>query len=309
MGIRFRAVVHADDRNEAALALARGWQKVDELNQLLSDYLADNVIAELAKTAPHAEPVPVDPGLFELVARSVEFSRQTGGAFDITAGPASQLWRAAIRRNRLPTDVEIGRAAALAGYQKLVLVPPNRIQLTEAGMRLDFGGIGQGHAVDAVLSILSAAGMESALVDASGDIAVSGAEPGSQKPWIVEIPAVGDAEGCRLEIQNVAVSTSGDIRQSLVLDGIRYSHVVDPRTGCATTHAALATVTALDCTTADALASAFCVLQPEEALKLAESMAGVEARLVVRRPGSPGRLEVLMTSGFGALMSGDPQTR
>lgn len=302
MGILFRAVVHCRDPERMKAALDRGWARVDELNRILSDYLADSEIARLAKSAPHNEPQTVSPDLFLLLERAAHFSERTSGAFDVTVGPVSHLWRASIRRNRLPEKSKVEAAVSLVGWSRVELSSPDRIRLPVAGMEFDFGGIAQGYAADCVLAMLLEAGAESGLVDASGDIVVQGNPPDLPLGWRVAVPNPVGHEKLTLQIRQGSVSTSGDLEQALVVEGVRYSHVVDPRTGAAVENSALVTVIAPDGTTADALASAFCVLSVEEGQKLAASLPGVEVRWVRKNPENQEKPEETTTPGFRSFV-------
>jgi thiamine biosynthesis lipoprotein len=159
-----------------------------------------------------------------------------------------------------------------------------------SGMRLDLGGIGMGYAIDRALEVLRNRSIAAAMVDASGDIGVSGPPPGSAG-WRIEVapldPTSARATRETLVLANAAVTTSGDARQGVEIDGIRYSHIVDPRTGVGVIGPAAVTVIAADCSTADALATAASVLGPEEGLKLVAAEPGAAARFVWLEAGAP----------------------
>ncbi len=305
MGIGFRATVYCKSQQVAAGAFAEAWDKVDQLDGLLSDYRDDSAASLLAKFAPHDKPVSIDPELWSLIQTARDIGERTDGAFDITIGPSSHLWRMAIRRNRLPTEEKIIDAQARTGWDKLELHPDNQIRLLKEGMILDFGGIGQGYAADRIAEIFRTHEIESAIIDASGDVVVFGHPPAPQTGWTVSIPASKPFEAIQLRILSGAVTSSGDLEQSLVIDGKTWSHLVDPRTGRATTHSTLVTVIAPTGTEADALASAFSVLAPERAIEIAEAWDNVEARLVIRDPKSESGFAVHQTSSFKKFVA-DP---
>jgi thiamine biosynthesis lipoprotein len=180
------------------------------------------------------------------------------------------------------------------GPEKLVLDRDRQAaKLMASGMRLDLGGIGMGYAIDKALEVLRNRSIAAAMVDASGDIGVSGPPPGSAG-WRIEVapldPTSARATRETLEtlvLANAAVTTSGDARQGVEIDGIRYSHIVNPRTGVGVVGPAAVTVIAADCSTADALATAASVLGPEEGLKVVAAEPGTAARFVWLEAGSP----------------------
>jgi len=159
--------------------------------------------------------------------------------------------------------------------------------LVAPAMRLDLGGIGMGYAIDRGMDVLAMHGITSAMIDASGDIAVSGPPPGADA-WTIEVDARVDEDGAGREtvaLVNAAVTTSGDAFQAVEIDGVRYSHVVDPRTGLGVAGLAAVTVIAADCTTADAVATAASVLGTEAGLAFVETVPGAAARFVASSGG------------------------
>jgi thiamine biosynthesis lipoprotein len=154
-----------------------------------------------------------------------ELGSQTDGAFDITAGPLTRLWRQARSQKRLPDSDQLRDALRRTGYRKLEISPDGRhVRCVIAGMQLDSGGIAKGYAADEALKAIAQAGISSALVALSGDIAMSGPPPG-REGWNVRV------QDSTLSLRHAAVSTSGDEYQFVELDGVRYSHIIDPRTG------------------------------------------------------------------------------
>lgn len=307
MGVKFRYIIYCEKKETADKLFAAAQQRVDELNLALSDYLEQSETNQLCRSAPHRLPQQISPDLYRVVSRSLEFSRLTSGAFDATVGPASHAWRKAIKRNRLPTEEKIAALPPAIGSDKVELIPPNQIRLTAPNMQLDFGGIAQGDAADQVAAIFRAGGIQSALVDVSGDILAIGSPPHTAG-WTIEIPGLASDPSTTVCLRDAAVSTSGDREQRLVIDGIRYSHIVDPRTAQAVKQSVQATVIAPDATTADALASALCVLSPEEGGKLIASLPGVAAQWIVPDDASATETarqpRVIRSKSFQALLQG-----
>jgi thiamine biosynthesis lipoprotein len=170
----------------------------------------------------------------------------------------------------------------VVGYRNIKLDAKKRtVQLVKEGMRLDLGGIGKGFAADEVQKVLREHGIERALVAAGGDITVSGPPPDADG-WKVAIAPLepGAKPTEQLILKNAAVSTSGDAEQYVEIDGKRYSHIVDPKTGIGLTQRMSVTVVGPDGTTADSLTKVVCVLGPEKGMKLLESQKGVSARML-----------------------------
>jgi thiamine biosynthesis lipoprotein len=283
MGAPWTITVYAADGEAGRAAIAAAFAEVERLERILSDYDPASELSRLSAAAPMPEAVPVGPDLWRVLARAVEIRDATGGGFDPTVGPLTKLWRQARRTGRMPPPEKLAAAAAAVGPEALVLVPPNQVLLPRPGTRLDLGGIGMGDAVDRAVDVLRGLGIRAALVDASGDVGALGAPPGAAG-WRVEVAASGRREGGEarecLVIADAAVTTSGDAFQAVEIDGIRYSHIVDPRTGLGVVGPAAITVIAPDCTTADALATAASVLGPERGLTAVAARPGCAARSV-----------------------------
>jgi thiamine biosynthesis lipoprotein len=176
--------------------------------------------------------VVVSEDLLRVLTRAQKVSEQTDGAFDCTVGPVVKLWRTARKSKQLPKADELKAALALVGYKQITLDPrENTVRLAKANIRIDLGGIGKGFAADEAMAVLKKHGIKSALIAASGDITVSDAPP-EKEAWVVDIaPLTKDGPRRSLKLTNASVSTSGDLFQHVEIDGVRYSHVLDPKTG------------------------------------------------------------------------------
>lgn len=282
MGVAWTITVHAAERPSALAAIAAAHDEVARLERILSDYDPHSELCRLSARAPTPGPVPVGDDLWRVLSRAVAIRDASGGAFDPTVGPLTSLWRQARRSGVMPRSERLTAALAAVGPDVLTLHPANQaVGLEKPGMRLDLGGIGMGDAIDRAVAVLRRHGITSGMVDASGDIAVIGAPPG-RPGWRVATAALGSRAGVDGELVLVdrAVTTSGDAFQSVTIDGVRYSHVVDPRTGRGVIGPAAVTVIAADCTTADALATAANVLGPEAGMRLIDATPGTAARFV-----------------------------
>jgi thiamine biosynthesis lipoprotein len=283
MGTRFRIVLYAPDETVARKAAQAAFSRVRALDQALSDYREDSELMRLCQEAGK-EPVRVSTDLFTVLARAQEASRWSQGAFDVTIGPLTRLWRRARRQRQLPSSQELHEARKLVGYEKVVLDPQRQtVHLTKAGMLLDLGGIAKGYAADAALAVLREHGIRSALVAAGGDIVV-GEPPPHAAAWRIGIAPLDDPQRPptrTLALVRAAVSTSGDAEQFVEIDGVRYSHILDPRTGLGLTGRRSVTVIAPDGTTSDSLATAVSVLPVAEGLKLADAVPGTAALILI----------------------------
>jgi thiamine biosynthesis lipoprotein len=262
MGMPVRLVFHAATPEQAERAARAAFARVAELDAILSDYQRDSELNRLAATSGVWTPVSAD--LYAVLKRALEIAEASGGAFDPTVGPLTLMWREARRTRRLPEATELADARTRVGWRHLNLDPATRAaRLDRARMRLDLGGIAKGYILQEALAVLMAQGMPQALAEAGGDIVVGDAPPG--KPgWRIEVPHAGAAFVARAAaLTRAALSTSGATVQFVEIDGVRYSHIVDPRTGLAVTHDRVTSVIARDGATADALATAINVLAAE----------------------------------------------
>ena len=282
MGVPWTITVYASQA-AAHAAIAAAFAEISRLEGILSDYDSDSELSRLSAASPTSGPVAVGDDLWRVLAMAVAWRDRSGGAFDPTIGPLTTLWRQARRSGVMPRADKLAAARQAVGPDRLVLdVDRMTVMLRERAMRLDLGGIGMGYAIDRGMDVLAMHGITSAMIDASGDIAVSGPPPGADA-WTIEVDARVDEDGAgreMLTLVNAAVTTSGDAFQAVEIDGTRYSHVVDPRTGLGVAGPAAVTVIAADCTTADAVATAASVLGAEAGLAFVEAVPGAAARFV-----------------------------
>jgi thiamine biosynthesis lipoprotein len=299
MGTQFQIILYAPDEATANQAAKVAFARAAELDGIMSDYKPTSELMRLCQKAG-GDPVPVSTELFFILARAQEVSRRSGGAFDVTVGPVVRLWRRARKSKELPDPKELAQALELVGYDKVRLDEQQRtVQLTKPGMRLDLGGIAKGYAADEMLAVLKKHGITRALVAAGGDIAVSGPPPDTEG-WKVGIGALenpGGKPSRHLLLKDAAVSTSGDAEQFVEINGKRYSHIVDPRTGIGLVGRMSVTVVARHGIDSDSLTKVVCVLGPEQGLKLIEDTPLASA-LVVRKTDT--RTETISSKRFPA---------
>jgi thiamine biosynthesis lipoprotein len=236
---------------------------------------------------------------FDLLSASHLYSEKSGGAFDVTIAPLVRLWRRSRKEKKLPSPEELSAARALVDYRRLELDPVRQTaRLRTAGMGLDLGAIAKGYACDRALVALEAEGITRAMVETSGGYAFGDPPPGKDG-WRIQV--VDDEEKV-LVLKRCGVATSGDTEQFVEIDGVRYSHIVDPATGLGLTNRAMVTVVAPDGMTADALSTTVSLLGPQRGLELAEKLDRTEA---LYRWVEGGRVRSSRTTGFSALLSRD----
>jgi len=306
--------VVAPSEQKAKKAINEAFAAIAQVNNLLSSYVASSEVSRLNRSG--GRECHISGQTAAVLRRALEISDLTGGAFDITAGPLIKLWKKPIKaaehlrtgqpgpQPKLPGKNAVAAARKLIGYKRLT-VRPNSAKFDAPGMSVDLGGIAKGYAVDKAIEALRANGIRAALVDAGGDGYALGTRPDGT-PWRIAVQKPDDETGERLpgilRLANTAYATSGDYEQYAEIDGVRYAHIVDPRTGQAARVAASVTVIAPDCTTADALATGISVLGPKDGVAVAKKLKGVEC-MVVTREGA--KLKTTTSPGFKKLQAFD----
>lgn len=262
MGTRFRIVLYAESENKAQHASELAFSHLDSLNQRLSDYIPESELNRLGRQSGTKKKLVVSKELWQILRQSKQLSKKSKGAFDVTIGPLSKLWRKAFKAREFPSAAAVLAAKKRVNYRYL---KPSRsehsVRLKKANMQLDLGGIAKGYAADEMMKILAQEGITSALIDAGGDILLSGPPP-EKDGWTIRIQ---DGETSKpLLLHHCAIATSGDTYQFLSWEGKKYSHIIDPRTGYGLTHRLQITVIAPTGSLADGLASTLSVLGPKK---------------------------------------------
>jgi len=308
MGTLVKITVYTTDEQGAAKAFRAAFDRIAELDRILSDYKPDSELNQLTTVAV-GRAVHVSDELFTVLAASQDLAAATKGAFDITQGPVIRLWREARKSGHVPDDDALQDARSRSGYQKLHLDAGHHTAIVDqAGMALDVGGIGKGYAASEALAVLGRLGIRSALVAVSGDLAFSNAPPG-QSGWRIDIhaddPALASVPSV-LELTNAAISTSGATEQHLDVGNRRYSHIIDPSTGIGLTDDITVTVIAPNGLEADGLDTAVSVIGRERGLSLIESHSGAAALIVQRTPTG---IVVTMSPRFRRLVETSKPTK
>ncbi len=308
MGMPVRVVMYAESQTQADAAVKAVWAKFSAINAIASDYQDDSEIMRLSRKSPMkpSEAIPISDDLAAMLGFGQQLAECSDGSFDLTIGPLTQLWRKTKRSRKLPEEDVLRAAREAVDYKALVVGKDTDTgkavaALLKPNMRLDLGGIAAGYAIDQSLAELKRLGIDRAMIDSSGDIGCSGPPPG-ERGWRIGIaPLNPNAPPSRyVRLSNAALTTSGDAYQHITLDGQRYSHIVDPKTGLGLTRPAAVTVIARDCMTADALATTVCVLGPERGFKLLEKYPGSDAIMLLAplRTDENPKIEVHETPGL-----------
>ena len=271
MGSPFNLVIVSDDSAKAATLAKAAYLLVDSLNTLFSDYDPASELSRINAALSKDTTVFYSPALTEIFRESTAAYQKSGGAFDISVGALSLLWRKARKEKRFPTAAEVTGAREKAGLRFVRFdFVHHTITTRKKGIRFDLGGIAKGYAARRVVCFLYRQGINSALADAGGDIATSGAPPAGGWSIGVNVPeTTNQLLQKKLWLHDMAVATSGDAYQYMEFEGKKYSHIIDPRTGYGISDQRNVTVVAKDATTADWLATACSILPIPAAKKLA----------------------------------------
>jgi thiamine biosynthesis lipoprotein len=233
MGNSFEITVVSDDDAFADYCIDEAVAEISRIEQLITTFNDNSQTAWINQLAG-IRPVHVDREVFDIIARSIRISELTQGAFDITYGSVDKrFWNFDTTMERLPDEKAAREAVRLINYRNIVLNPDAcTVFLKEKGMRIGFGGIGKGYAAERGKLVLKNLGVKSGIVNASGDLCAWGHQPNG-RPWTVGIadPNHKDRAFSRMDITNMAIATSGSYEKFVMIDGKKYSHTIDPKTG------------------------------------------------------------------------------
>ena len=273
MGSAFNLIIVSADSNKANHLAQKSYELVDSLNHIFSNYDSSSELSKINASAGLL-PYKMSRAMLDLVQKSQYAYIQSKGAYDISIGPLSSLWRNARKAKLFPEASTVLATKKLVGFAQIKINKRlGTIFLPNANMQLDFGGIAKGYIAQWVINFLKANGIQQALVDAGGDIVMSGA-PLNQQGWLigVNLPETTDQLlNKKLQLSNCSVATSGDVFQFIEYKGVKYSHIINPLTGYGVTNLRNVTIIAKTGATADWLATACSILPIKEAKQLAIS--------------------------------------
>ncbi len=298
MGSKFEITAVHEDPAQAELAIEAAWTEIERIESVISSWRRDSETSRV-NAASGLEPVRVSEELFQLIKRSMKISQLSGGAFDISFAGAGRLWDFKARNPAIPAQEELSASLTTVGWEDIQLDSKEpTVFLPKAGTRIGFGAIGKGYAANRAVAVMERFGVTGGVVSAGGDLRAFGHREDGEL-WSVGIadPRAEHGVFARIPITNGAVVTSGDYEQFFLIDGQRFAHILDPRTGWPVDHLISVTVLGPDAELADALATASFVMGPEKGLALLEKVKGFEGIMI-----TPER-ELLWTSGLDETFS------
>lgn len=284
----------------AEAAVKAAFAEFRRLHDISNHFDPASQVSQISRAAGRG-PVKADPDLIYMLQRSRELSDKLDGVFDVTVGPLSELWGVGRKGDYVPTQAEIDAVLPLVNY-RLVKVDEaaGTVYLPKVGMKLDLGGIAKGYAVDKAIAVLKSHGIQSALINAGGDVRIIGRRPDGN-PWRIGVqhPRKGDAVIAKLALTDWdTMETSGDYQRFITVGGVRYSHILDPRTGRQPRQLASVTMAVNNSADGDIFSTALFILGPERGLALLGQFPGVEAIMVddggrvTVSPGLAGKAEI-----------------
>ncbi len=278
MGTMLKVALYAENEQQAQSAIDAGLNEIERLIPLLNNYDPTSEISRLAGKVH--EPVKVSPDLGAVLRHARNWHELSEGAFDVTVGPLTRVWSGARRERKLPTTQSLDQARSRSGWSHIRWIEEESsgsgqlsLELLQEGMRIDVSGIATGYIIDQAFERIRASGIESLLIDIGGDIRVGESPPGSMG-WRIDMAGLGkDAPPLSQRLlANCAITTSGDLNQFVEIDGVRYSHLIDPRTGDPVPRRQSATAIADTAIDADAGATALCVLGMERSANVFDKL-------------------------------------
>lgn len=281
LGSPFEITVVAKDSIEGNQFAEMAVNEVKRIENLISDWIPTTQISQVNQNAG-VKPIKVDDEVYELVERALKVSKLTNGAFDISYASMDKIWKFDGSMKAMPTDEAIKKSVAKVGFQNIVLDENEKtIFLKKDGMKLGLGGIGQGYIADKIKALLLSKGCSSGLVNVSGDINTWGKQLDG-KPWTVGIvnPMNKNKVFATFPLEDSAVETSGSYEKFVTFNNIRYSHIIDPRTGYPAQGVVSVSVFAKQTEIADALATGIFVLGVDVGLDLVNQLKGIECIIV-----------------------------
>jgi thiamine biosynthesis lipoprotein len=300
MGTVFEIAAYGESRLQLSAAVDLALQEVVRLDDVMSDYKTDSALSRL-NHSPHSEPERVPPDLYRVIGEALQYSRLSGGKFDVTVGPLVNLWKAAIRGGQPPSSAEEEKVRACVGYQKVELIPPDRIRFHSPCTQIELGAIGKGYALDRAADVLRAHGLSRALLDAGGSTLVALGTPPGQAGWLVHLRDPSNRVGPAVMLSDSSVSTSEQTPPSL-LSPEQAGHIIDPDSGAPERTPFAVSVVAKTGTASDALSTTLLLAGPEKGKELVKTVAGVAAVWI-----SPDGKSELASSGPQILINGSGQ--
>ena len=311
MGTVFEITAYVSDKYKADKAFNDVFKEINRLDYLMSNYKEESELSKVNKYAA-SEPTDCDNELAYVIEQSLRYSDITDGAFDITVGPLMKKWGFFKEQGKIPGKEELESVLKSVSYKNIIIEEKIKkslfrdpgvvktVSFRNSGTQIDLGGIGKGYAVDMAIRVLQGNRIHSALINFAGNIYAYGTPPGKDS-WVIGLqhPRKGERLLGSFEIKDKAVSTSGDYEKFFTIDGERYSHIIDPRTGYPVKGIVSVTIVTDNATRADALSTGVFVLGLEKGMDLIEKLADVEGVIIYEDADS--KLFTKTSSGMQAL--------
>lgn len=281
MGSRFEITVTAENPEKANQYIDTAVSEIQRIERLISSWDPASQTSEINRNAG-IKPVVVDPELYNLISRALKISEITDGAFDISYASMDKIWKFDGSMSSMPSEEAIRNSVSKVGYQNIILDPEDHsVFLKKEGMKIGFGAIGKGYAADRAKDLLRSQGVTAGIINASGDMNTWGTQPNGDT-WKVAItnPLNKEHAFALLPLEDRAVVTSGDYEKFVKFNGVRYSHIINPKTGYPATGIISATVFAPKAELADALATSVFVMGIETGIDRINQLPGIDCIIV-----------------------------
>jgi FAD:protein FMN transferase len=294
MGTVFEIAAYAESPEKASAAIDKALQEIVRMDDLMSNYKPESALSRLNRSAHfHAQKVP--PDLYRVIEQAVQFSRLSGGKFDITVAPLVNLWKAALSGDSMPSLSQRQQAEECVGYDKIELTPPDQITFRSSCMQLDLGAIGKGYAVDRAGEVLHSSGIRNALINSGGSTILAMGSPPGQPGWLVHLCDPSRKIDPYVMLRDQSVSTSEQTAVSLLAPESA-GHIIDPVTGRPIDTQFAVSVITPSGTPSDGLSTTLLLLGPKVGKSLVDGMSNVSAIWV-----SPKAEIETVTNGPGIL--------
>ena len=275
MGTVFEIAAYAESSGKASAAIDKALQEIVRMDDLMSNYKPESALSRLNRSA-HFQTQKVPPDLYRVIEQAVQFSRRSGGKFDITVAPLVNLWKAALSGDSMPSPAQRQQAEECVGYGKIELTPPDQITFRSSCMQLDVGAVGKGYAVDRAGEVLQSCGIHNALINSGGSTILAMGSPPGQPGWLVHLRDPSHKFDPYVMLKDQSVSTSEQTAVSL-LGPESAGHIIDPTTGRPVdTQFAVSVITSSG-TPSDGLSTTLLLLGPRVGKSLVDGMSNVSA--------------------------------
>ncbi len=279
MGTLVEITVVHPNREEADKTIKSAFDEMERIEGLMSKFIKTSDVHRINENAGKDFVVVADE-VYQVIEKSVRYSELSGGAFDITIGAIYSLWKFE-GKDAVPSPDEIRKILPLVDYHNITLGSNRKVKLQKHGMMIDLGGVAKGYAVDKGIEVLKRSGIKNAIINAGGDLRTIGKKD-ANKSWRIGIQHPRDQTRVlsTLDVEDASIATSGDYQKYLIVDNVRYHHILDPDTGEPARGCQSVTIIANNAITADIVATVVFVEGPHEGMKFIEGLKGIEGIII-----------------------------